>query len=645
MLVSRLHHLEEHNIQVIYAIPITKENDLLYEHLSNSNCNIYRGSEINVAERFAEAAKEFNIEHIIRITADCPFIDYNLIIRLVKEYEISKSDYASNTINPTFPDGLDVEVFSKFALETTLQETTSTYDLEHVTTYIKRHDKFKKLNVENSRDMSYYRVTLDTPNDLINLNLIYGNLSGVNFSYRELEENLIKLTPDQMPNHAENLKYGYHSLPSVQMWERALNVIPGGTMLFSKRKENNLPEGWPTYFLESSGCEILSIDGKTYYDFGLMGVGTSILGYSNPEINLEVQKSLATGNLTTLLPPQEVLLAEKLIELHPWASKAMFTRSGGEALAVAIRIARAFSGKQKIAICGYHGWHDWYLSGYKTNSELMSKQFIDGLTPTGIAENLDSSSVPFEYNKINSLLQVLKNNAIAAIVMEVERNEPPIPEYLQNVRALADEYNVPLIFDECTSGFRKIVGGLHLHYGIEPDIATFGKTLGNGFAIAAVIGNEKLMSSVKSTFISSSFWSEKIGYVAALKTLEIMQRDQIPDYIDQLGLEFKKRLIKFSLENNIDIDVRGIPAISTFNIKGFDPLIFQSFITQKMLEKYYLARNSIYFSSAHSEKFKEYCENLFEVIHEANYLGELKVKSILSGNIVKTSIRKKNFEQ
>ena len=307
-----------------------------------------------------------------------------------------------------------------------------------------------------------------------------------------------------------------------KLWQRAKRVIPGGNMLLSKRAEMFLPEQWPAYFSKAHGCHVWDLDGREYIDMSFMGIGTNTLGYGHPEVDDAVRQTITAGNMSTFNCPEEVYLAERLIELHPWADMVRLARSGGEANAIAIRIARAASGRDKAAICGYHGWHDWYLAANLGDDQNLAGHLLPGLEPRGVPQNLRGSVLPFRYNNFEELEALVRDHDIGVIKMEVSRNMGPEDNFLQKVRKLATDNNIVLIFDECTSGFRQTFGGLHKLYGVEPDIAIFGKALGNGYAITAVIGRRAVMEAAQSTFISSTFWTERIGPTAALKTLEVM---------------------------------------------------------------------------------------------------------------------------
>ena len=394
-------------------------------------------------------------------------------------------------------------------------------------------------------------------------------------------------------------------------------------MLLSKRSEMYLPKGWPAYFEKTEGCAVWDLDGTRYLDLGFMGVGTNILGYSHPRVDEAVRNVVDKGNLSTLNAPEEVYLAEALIELHPWADMARFARSGGEACAIAVRIGRAASGKDKVAFCGYHGWHDWYLAANLEDDDSLEGHLIPGLEPNGVPRALQGTSLPFQYNDLIGLSQLLDNNPdVGVIYIEPQRSTPPEPGFLEGVRALATKHGSVLIFDECTSAFRRTLGGLHLHYGVEPDIATFGKTLGNGYAITAVIGRESVMQAAQSTFISSTFWTERIGPSAALATLEAMRTEDAPQQVHDIGAGVQERWRHMAADQQLRVSTGGLPALANFTIQGLDPLAVKTYVTARMLEQGYLAGMNLYVSLAHTpEILDDYFEALTPIFTELASFG------------------------
>ena len=404
----------------------------------------------------------------------------------------------------------------------------------------------------------------------------------------------------------------------ARLWQHAKTRIPGGSMLLSKRAEMMLPAGWPAYFDRTSGCRIWDLDGREYLDFGLMGVGTNILGYSNPVVDDAVRRTIDKGNLSTLNAPEEVWLADRLVELHPWADMVRYARSGGEICAIAVRIGRAASGRDKVAFCGYHGWHDWYLSANLSEDDSLDGHLLPGLEPRGVPRGLTGTSIPFRYNDLDGLRGILESDdQIGVIYMEVQRSTPPAPGFLEGVRALATKHGAVLIFDECTSGFRRTLGGLHLHYGVEPDLATFGKTLGNGYAITAVIGREEVMQAAQTTFISSTFWTERIGPTAALATLQVMADEDAPARVHAIGEEVIERWREAATAAGLSITCGELPALATFSVDGRDALLVKTYLTSRLLAEGFLGGPLFYASIAHTpELIDRYADTLGTVLQE-----------------------------
>lgn len=371
-------------------------------------------------------------------------------------------------------------------------------------------------------------------------------------------------------------------------------------MLLSKRPEMFLPEGWPAYFSKAKGCRVWDLDGKEYIDCSLMGVGTNTLGYGREEVDEAVARVVRDGNLSTLNAPEEVALAERLIGLNPWASMVRFARTGGEINAVTVRIARAATGKDKVAICGYHGWHDWYLSVNLGESDALAGHLLPGLDPAGVPKGLRGSTIPFHYNNFEELLEIAIKNDLAAIKMEVCRNDGPEPGYLQKIRELCTSKGIILIFDECTSGFRETFGGLYKKYGVEPDMAIFSKTMGNGYAISAVVGKEWIMQAAQSTFISSTFWTERIGPTAALAAIDVIEKERSWEKITAIGAENKRRWQALADKYGLPIKQWGIPALAGYTFQSPNALAYKTYITQEMLAKGYLAGNSMYTCICHT---------------------------------------------
>jgi glutamate-1-semialdehyde aminotransferase len=331
--------------------------------------------------------------------------------------------------------------------------------------------------------------------------------------------------------------------------------------------------------------------------------------------------------------------------MNPWADMVRFARSGGEANSIAIRIARAASGKDKVAICGYHGWHDWYLSANHNAGDTLSGHLLPGLNPLGVPKALKDTVLPFHYNNFEELLYLVENHDIGVIKMEVIRSFGPEDNFLQKVRDLATRKNIVLVFDECTSGFRETFGGIFYKYGVEPDMAMFGKTIGNGYALTAVVGKKSVMEAAQTSFISSTFWTERIGPTAALATLKVMEDIKSWEIITTKGKKVQEGWKTLALSNGLEIDVAGIPALSTYSFKSEHALAYKTLVTQEMLKKNILASTNFYASIAHEDEFIDrYFEELDKVFSIINKCEnqELKIESLLEGPICHSGFKRLN---
>jgi len=646
LLLARLSQSSELD-EIVVATSEEKQNDHLQAVVESLGFRCTRGIEKDVLSRFYESAKFVGADVIVRITGDCPLVDPALVDHCIKGYKNSNVDYFSN-INPaTYPDGLDIEVMSFESIERANDETNSKSDREHVTPYIRNSDSFLKSSIQHAEDLSNLRWSVDEPEDLIVVTNVFEHFSpNIFFDWKqvlELRRSHPKLfQANQKIKNNEGVSMG----TGQKLYKRAKKVIPGGNMLLSKRPEMFLPEKWPAYFSKSKGCKVWDLDGNEYIDMSIMGIGTNILGYGHPEVDEAVIKTVKDGNMATLNCPEEVYLAEKLVELHPWADMVRFARAGGEINSIAVRIARASTGRDKIAICGYHGWHDWYLSTNLNSDKNLDGHLLPGLQPNGVPRGLTGTTLPFNYNDIEQLEQLIKDNKgeIAAIKMEVSRNEGPKDNYLQKVRDLATENNIILIFDECTSGFRETFGGLHKKYDVEPDLAIFAKALGNGYAISACIGRQEFMQAAQQTFISSTFWTERIGPTAALKTLEVMEREKSWQTITKIGNNISSQWKNLADKHELDISTWGLPALSGFTFNLPNALSYKTLITQEMLKKGYLAANSVYACTEHTQElvdgyFAE-LDPIFAIIKECE--EGLDVNTLLKSPLCHSGFKRLN---
>ncbi len=618
ILLKRLSRSKNLN-NIILATSSKNKNKELCKLVNDLGFDVYNGSESDVLKRYYDASKKYQADIIVRITADCPLIDPKLLDEIIKLFLNNDYDYISNTITPTFPDGMDIEIMTFQAVKKAYKKSKKQFDREHVTPFIKKNKDFKKYNYVNKKDLSHFRLTVDYPEDLVLIKrLVKEFKNSILFSWKEIEKTLISKKDIFYVNNNFERDEGSNMSSGQKMWKRAKKIIPGGTMLFSKNPDNFLPKQWPAYYSKAHKSFIWDLDDNKFIDMSYMGVGTNILGYSNKKVDNEVIKYLKRGNMSTLNSKEEILLAEKLVELHPWSQMVRFARSGGEANAIAIRIARAASGKDNVAVCGYHGWHDWYLSSNINDKNNLTQHLMKDLEAKGVPKHLRNTTFTFEYNNFNQLKRIVNKHNIGVIKMEVSRNYAPKNNFLENIRKLATKKNIVLIFDECTSGFRRNFGGLHKYYNVEPDMAMFGKAIGNGYAVTAVIGKEEIMNAAQQTFISSTFWTERSGSVAALKTLELMEKLKSWEIISKKGLYIKKIWKEIADKNKVKINISGLDAMPSFSFLGENSNLCKSILTQEMLRKNILAVNSVYLAVTHTdnilERYLNELDKVFELI-------------------------------
>ena len=626
-----------------------KSDNKLCNIFKDTKVKIFRGDENNVLDRYYKIAKQSEAKIIVRITGDCPFVDYRIIDKLIVKMQSKRKkiqyDYVSNTIEYTYPDGFDVEVFNFKSLELAYKNAVSDHDKEHVTPYIKRNKKIKKFNFKFSKNLSHMRFSVDEKEDIHLIRKIIKEIKTNNFKMEDVlnivnkKKNLLNINNKIINN------LGSQMTKSHKYWERAKKVIPGGNMLLSKRPDIFLPIYWPTYYTKSKGCAVWGLDKKKYIDFSFMGVGTNILGYNNDKINKSVFQAIKAGNLTTLNNPDEIILAEKLTDIHKWADMAKFARTGAEANSIAVRLSRAFTKKELVIFCGYHGWSDWYLAN-NLSDKKVDQHLLKGMEIEGVSKSLKNSILAFRYNEIDQLKKIVKKykNKISSLIMEVSRNFKPKDNFLKKIRKICNENKIILIFDECTTGFRYNLGGLHLKYGVNPDMATFGKAIGNGYGITAVLGKQKIMRKAKNTFISSTFWTEKIGVSAAIKTIEVMEKTKPWIKINHTGKYIKKKWNEISRKHKIGIKISGLNAMPTF-IFNNNHQILKTYVTQEMLKKNFLVTNTIYVSTAHSSKLVgEYLKEFDKILKKISKFknSEIKSKSILEGPVSASTFSRLN---
>ncbi len=429
------------------------------------------------------------------------------------------------------------------------------------------------------------------------------------------------------------------------LYEHAKKIIPGGTQLLSKRPELLAPRQWPAYFSQARGCETWDLDGRHYYDMSTNGIGACLLGFKDADVNRAVTRRINLGSMCSLNPAEEVELADKLCEIHPWASQARFTRTGGETAAVAVRIARATTDRSMIAICGYHGWHDWYLAANLGENDALRGIHLPGLDPLGVPRELRGTTVAFRYNKKDEFKEIIKKykDKLAAVIMEPCRHSDPDPGFLEYIREETHKNRILLIFDEISIGWRLNFGGAHLKFGIIPDIAIYAKALGNGYPIGAVIGTKDAMEGANSSFISSTYWTEGIGPVAALAVLKKMGSIDVPKHIAHIGSKVMGYWKSISAKYSLPVVVEdGYPCFAHFRFDHELSEELRTLYTQLMLERGFLAGTLIYPTLAHSDEIVNlYGQAIDEVFGEITCaLSAGTVKEKLNGPVAHSGFKR-----
>ncbi len=626
----------------IVATTLDSTDDSLVELLEKENIPFFRGELDDVLSRFAAIGEKIQPTHIVRITGDCPLVDPSIIDLAVQTALLEKYDYVST--DSSYPDGFDVEVFTLSALVEANLRATEPFDREHVTPYIKRNSqKIKYLTINPSYE--HMRVTLDEPEDLVVIKNIIDHF-GVESSFEMVDVvKYLESNPRLMEINSRFARNeGSRLTTNQKLWKRAERVIPTGNHLLSKNPNMHLPNQWPNFFKKAKGSIIWDIEERELLDMSLMGVGTNTLGYGNEHVDSRVQATISLGNMSTLNSFEEVELAEKLLSMHPNFQMARFARTGGEANAIAIRLARAATGKEIVAVCGYHGWHDWYLAGNIARKDGLNSHLLPGLETRGVPGALNGTTTTFHYGDSAEFLSAITSQNTAAVIMEVSRSSKPDIDFLKLVRAETSRRGIVLVFDECSSGFRENFGSMHLTLGVNPDLVMLGKALGNGYAITAVLGLESIMKEAERTFISSTFWTERIGFAAALATLEEMEREKSWEKISSFGKEVQSSWEAVSKSSGVPIKIGGYPAISSFVFENSNHQILKTFITQEMLKEGILAGNMLYASTTHTpEMLSKYLDQLSLVFSKiASAIENEKFDELLDDEVSRSGFGRLN---
>ena len=417
------------------------------------------------------------------------------------------------------------------------------------------------------------------------------------------------------------------------IWKKALKVIPGGNGLLSKRPGRFLDKGWPIYFKKAKGINLWDLNSKKYIDFSIMGVGTAILGYANKCIDDKVKQKIDEGINTTLNCLEEYLLAKELLKWDPFADQVKFAKGGGEAMSMAIRIARANTKETTIAFSGYHGWHDWYLSANIANNKNLNNHLLKNLKPLGVPKGLRKTIVPFKFNDFNSLQEAIKKNKdVGIVVIEGARYEYLSKSFVNKLNKLKREKKIILIVDEITSGWRECFGGVYKKFNLKPDLVIYGKALANGYAISAVLGKKKIMQKASETFISSTAWTERVGFVAALATIDFLKNKKVFKHITSNGKLILNKWVELAKKHNLQIKTNKFLSMPSFEFTyGKNSEKLHTYFTELMIKRGYLATNYMTVTYAHKNtdisKYIKNCDEVFKIISNGIVKNKISLKN------------------
>tara|TARA_R110002096_G_scaffold25004_4_gene78625 strand:+ start:5549 stop:7618 length:2070 start_codon:yes stop_codon:yes gene_type:complete len=638
--------------QVVVATTISSIDDPIDVWCKESGILCVRGSETDVLDRYYVAAKEAKAERVVRITADCPFSDPDILDCVLAEFDSGEAEYVTNTMPYSWPDGFDVEVFDFEGLERAWKEATSASDREHVTPYMRR--EFRCHNVIGPKDpeIRKWRLTVDHADDLEYVRAIYVELgSRWDVGFEEIES-LIRSRPEALPRppseaHVANegfyksifdeaVKISAPLLPvekSEEWFARAKKVIPGCAQTFSKSHLQHIRGVSPLFLTKGKGSRVWDADGNEYVDY-IQGLLPNILGYGNEEVNAAFSKQLSEGHSFSLPHPVEVELSERLCSLIPCAEMVRFGKNGSDATSGAVRMARAFTGRDRIACCGYHGWQDWFIGSTSLNAGV----------PTAVQE----LTHPFPYNDISALRSLLDKHPgeFAAVIMEPFNFVEPHPGYLAEVKALAHKEGVLLIFDEICSGFHFGLGGAQKMFGVIPDLACFGKAMANGFPLSAVVGRSDVMKICEDVFFSFTFGGEVASMAATSKVLEILENTDCLQRMDGLGRTLLDGVNTLAKEAGLENRIRAVgrPSWSMIQFtddEGENCMLSRSLFQQEVVKRGILILTTHNMCAAHTqrdvEKALEAYASTFKLL--ADWLTDANPMQYLQGEPIEQLFR------
>jgi glutamate-1-semialdehyde 2,1-aminomutase len=630
--------------QILVATTDKQEDNQISALVKKLGYSVYCGSESDVLDRYYKAAKPYSPEWVVRVTADCPLIDASLVDEVIRFTRLHKAEYGTNTLVEHFPDGQDVEVFKFSALETAWKETQVPSDREHVTPYIRKNSsqlggtKFTSINYPSSENYSRIRMTVDEPKDFELIRLIIED-QGTDKTWKEYSEYIIQndltaVNANIIRNEGylkslkkdNNVKNKYSK--SAEMLERALKTVPLGSQTFSKSK-TQLPYGVSPYFAsKAEGAYMYDVDGNKYIDF-VNSLAAITLGYNDPDVMRAVRAQLEKGTIYSLANELEFIVAEKIVKMVPCAEMVRFGKNGSDVTAGAVRISRAFTKKDHVLVCGYHGWQDWYIGSTQRN--------------LGVPKATRDLTHAFQYNDIDSLIKLFDQykDQVAAVILEPVNVFPPKDNFLEKVKEITHRNNAVLVFDETVTGFRFAAGGAQEFFKVTPDLACFGKGLANGYPISAIAGKTEIMKLMEEVFFSFTFGGELLSLAAAQATLEKLEREPVIPTMQAIGTELQEKLRlliqKYKMESVFSVE--GYPVWSFLIIKDTEWATsweIKTLFLQEMFRRgiYIIGTHNISYAhtSEHVAILLKAYEDFFQIIQKAT--AEKSMGDLIAGKIL-----------
>jgi glutamate-1-semialdehyde aminotransferase len=418
----------------------------------------------------------------------------------------------------------------------------------------------------------------------------------------------------------------------VERFQRALELIPGGTQLISRRPTRFADGVSPIYAARAKGARFWDIDGHEYIDW-VSGIAAILLGYADPVVDEAVQRQIADGTIYSVNHELEIELAEELVRTIPCAEMVRYAKCGGEACAIAVRIARGATGRDKVLFCGYHGWHDWYLAANLAAEANLSSHLFPGIEPIGVPKALAGTALPFPYGDLAALGQLLDDHRgeVAAVMMEPLRSQEPPAGYLDGVAKLSRQHGAVLIFDEVSTGLRFGLGGAQGYVGVTPDLAVFAKSISNGYPMGMVVGKRDVMEPSARMFISSTYWSDTIGLRAALTTIQEVRKRNLPAYLINLGSELQRRLNHVAEETGLKVNCGGLAVHPALQFEAANPLLKSQLSTlyiQEMAKRGCHGYTSFYLNGAQGpaevEQTVAAARETFTLMHDGLQRGNIE---------------------